>query len=150
MKNSPDIDIEKPLSYQQLDLLHTYYDWPGYFSGEMLPAVPLFTLPPKAVNEKDYSMLSEIEDLHLCSAKDWIGYRMDTIDGETGHVEGFLFDDVKWHIHYLVVNTRSWLPRRKVLIAPKSIRTINWSEQKIYADLTKESIIRSLPFDPEN
>src|SRR5262247_2160585 len=33
VRNSPDIDTDKPVSRQQETLLHTYYDWPTYWSG---------------------------------------------------------------------------------------------------------------------
>ena len=42
VRNSPDIDTDKPVSRQQETRLHTYYDWPVYWSG----GIPLGLMPP--------------------------------------------------------------------------------------------------------
>ena len=38
-------------------------------------------------------------------------------DGDLGRVEEFYFDDHKWIIRYMVVDTRRWLQGRQVLIS---------------------------------
>jgi hypothetical protein len=37
------------------------------------------------------------------------------MDGEIGHVEDFILDTEAWRIHYLALDTRNWLPGKKVL-----------------------------------
>jgi hypothetical protein len=61
-------------------------------------------------------------------------------DGEIGHVEEFLFDDEKWTVRYLVVNTGSWLTGRKVLVSPISVQEIDESARTIRVSLTRQQV----------
>jgi len=58
------------------------------------------------------------------------GHHVEASDGEIGHVEDFLVDDRTWAIRYLIVDTRDWLPGKKVLISPKWIKRVSWSEKQ--------------------
>ena len=68
------------------------------------------------------------------------GHHVEALDGEIGHVEDFLIDDQTWAIRYLIVDTRDWLPGRKVLISPKWIEQVSWSEKQVVVDLSREAI----------
>jgi hypothetical protein len=68
------------------------------------------------------------------------GYNVDASNGSLGHVEDFIIDDETWAIRYLVVNTRNWLPGRKVLVAPNWIARMNWDDSKVAINLTREAI----------
>ena len=59
-------------------------------------------------------------------------YEIQASDGELGHVDDYIFDDETWTIRYLVVDTKNWLPGRKVLVAPLWIENINWAEAKVH------------------
>lgn len=48
----------------------------------------------------------------------------------------------------MVVKTRNWLPGKRVLISPQWIKEINWAEDKVYVDLTRDDIIDSPEFEP--
>jgi sporulation protein YlmC with PRC-barrel domain len=48
------------------------------------------------------------------------GYAVDATDGEIGKVHDFLFDDERWTIRYLVVQTGGFFDDRRVLISPVS------------------------------
>ena len=39
-------------------------------------------------------------------------------DGVIGHLKDVFFDDIRWTIRYLVVDTGKWLAGRSVLISP--------------------------------
>lgn len=54
----------------------------------------------------------------LRSMNDLENYTIRATDGTIGHVTDFYFDDERWVIRYLVVDTGSWLASRKVLISP--------------------------------
>jgi hypothetical protein len=58
------------------------------------------------------------EKSHLRSVKEVIGYHIQATDGDIGHVEDFVVDDEVWALRYVVVDTRNWLPGRKVLWYP--------------------------------
>ncbi len=49
------------------------------------------------------------------------GSTIQAIDGDIGKCTEIYFDDEKWAIRYLIVDTGSWLAERKVLISPYSV-----------------------------
>ena len=49
-------------------------------------------------------------------------------------------DDDRWAIRYLVVDTGSWLPGRKVLISPHAIGRPDWMAQQLPVTLTKAQV----------
>jgi hypothetical protein len=79
----------------------------------------------------------------LHKAKTLEGYKLDSLDGEIGHVQGFYFDDRHWTIRYLVVDTGNWLPGRQVLISPYALVAAIEEEKHIAVDLTKKQIENS-------
>src|ERR1700753_1162743 len=68
-------------------------------------------------------------------------------DGVIGKVEDLYFDDEAWAIRYLVIDTGDWLPGRKVLISPASVRNAEWKTEQLHVALTKEQIEKSPPID---
>ncbi|MEN6385244.1 MAG: PRC-barrel domain containing protein, partial [Phycisphaerales bacterium] len=48
-------------------------------------------------------------------------YKVESKDGDIGHVHSFIFDDESWIIRYLVVDTGHWMTGRKVLIVPSAL-----------------------------
>jgi uncharacterized protein YrrD len=76
----------------------------------------------------------------LFKAKTLSGYRLDSLDGEIGHVKEFYFDDQYWGIRYLVADTGSWLTGRKVLISPYALDNVSEVDHHIKIDLTKRQI----------
>ena len=53
--------------------------------------------------------------------KDLQGDTIVARDGEIGSLSDAYFDDERWTLRYLVIDTGRWLPGRKVLIAPQSV-----------------------------
>ncbi len=82
------------------------------------------------------------------STKEVTGYRIGATDGEIGHVEDFVVDE-DWAIRYVVVDSRSWLPGKKVLISPRWISEVNWLQKEVYADLTRDEIKSAPEWDPD-
>ena len=76
------------------------------------------------------------------------GYYMQAPDGEVGYLDDFIVDDKNWTIRYIVLDTRKWLPGKKVLISPQWINRISWSDGKVFLDLDRESIKESPEYDP--
>lgn len=58
----------------------------------------------------------EGETAMLRNLKDLQGYALRATDGDVGTVKDFYFDDERWVVRYLVVETGSWLASRRVLI----------------------------------
>lgn len=85
----------------------------------------------------------------LCSLKKVLGYRIKATDGELGKVRHFLFDDEKWVVRYLVVDTGGFLSRNDVLISPIALKKIAWQAQDIEVSLTKEQVEKSPDIDTQ-
>ena len=48
----------------------------------------------------------------------------------------------------MVVDTRNWLPGRKVLVSPVWVESVDWTEYKVTVDLTTEAVKNSPEYDP--
>ncbi len=85
----------------------------------------------------------------LRSIKDMEKFAIRANDGTIGHAMDFLFDDEKWVIRYLVVDTGTWLSSRKVLISPMAIGRPDWAEKVLPVAVTKEQVKASPDIDTE-
>ena len=83
------------------------------------------------------------------SIKDLQGFSLKETDGELGKVVEFYFDDYSWTIRYLVVETGSWLSKRKVLISPKALQKPDWGDREFPVNLTKDQIENSPDIDTD-
>ena len=83
----------------------------------------------------------------LLSARDLEGFTIGATDGDIGSVQDLYFDDRSWTIRYLLVDTGNWLPGRRVLISPMSVRDPGWSDQRLAVGLTREEVERSPDID---
>ena len=155
VENSPDIDTHKPVSRQHERDYLSYYAYPEYWAGGELwsmSALPL--LPPNvplAGTEAEiaaHAVEVPAEDVHLRSSAVVVGYNIQAADHSIGHVKDFLFDDASWAIRYLVIDTRNWWPGgKKVLLATHWIDRIDWAEQTVYTQLTREQVKASPEYD---
>lgn len=139
VENSPDIDASKPVYRQRRSKLPD--DWPLYWGGGRLLIAGAFDgYPYIKAKEKRHPIEEHKGDPHLRSTREVIGYRIQAIDGEMGHVDNFVVEDETWVIHYIVVDTRNWLPGKKVLVPTQWIEEVRWPECKVRIDLLRESI----------
>jgi len=76
----------------------------------------------------------------LQSIKQLYGHKLKASDGEIGHVKDFDFDDQNWAIRYLVVDTGSWLPGRKVLVSPHAFGALHQAGKLLLVNLTRKQI----------
>jgi len=140
VESSPPIDTDKPVFRQMEEELHTHYGWPPYWSStRALTAVKV--IEGKVENETT-------EQLALRSTREVVGYDIQASDGKVGHVDDFIVGDESWIIRYMVVDTRDWLPGRKVLVAPAWIGAVAWPERNVYVDLSRKAVKNSPEFDP--
>ena len=145
VENSPDIDTHKPVSRQHEAEYLGYYGYPVYWDGPNLwgpaffpagLAVPLTTSGEAAADRAR----KESPDSHLRSTEAVSGYGIEAVDGEIGHVNGFILDDEAWAIRYVEVATRNWWPGKKVLISPSWVKRVSWTDAKVYTGLTRDAI----------
>jgi hypothetical protein len=92
---------------------------------------------------KEHTKGEKAWDPNLRSTQDVSGHHIQAKDGEIGHVEDFLIDDETWAIRYLIINTQNWWEGKMVLISPRWIERISWSESKIFVNLSRATIKQS-------
>jgi uncharacterized protein YrrD len=139
IEESPGLSMDKPVSKQFEEAYFGYYDWPMYWGGPDMwgpyPSIPHDHSEWRKRNGKE-----EGWDPCLRSTEALTGYAIEATDGELGHVDDFIVDDETWAIRYLVIDTRNWWPGKKVLVSPRWIEQISWSEEKIVFNLSRKSI----------
>jgi hypothetical protein len=108
------------------------------------------TAPPVEKKKEMAQALEEEEsgDSHLRSVQEVAGYHIQATDGEIGHVEDFILDDETWMLRYVVVDTRNWLPGRKVIVPPSWVESVDWANRKVSVDFTREEVRTSPEYDP--
>lgn len=147
VSNSPTTDDDKPVSKQHEIELHKYFNWSPYWSPTGLPYGSV--VPPVALmHMEEAADQDDSGDPHLRSTREVTGYHIQAIDGEIGHVDDFILDDEGWFIRYLVVDTRNWLPGKKVLIPPHWLKDVRWSEKKVAGDLSQKEVKGAPEYDP--
>jgi len=158
VENSPGIDTDKPVSRQHERDILEYYKWPIYWDymdygalGAVGTRVQDLEAAKKA-EEKASEKKEEKEkgDCHLRNTREVNGYSIQAADGEIGHVDDFIVDDEDWTIRYMVVDTRNWLPGKKVLVSPQWVEKVEWSGRKVYVNLPRKAIENSPEFDPSS
>ena len=80
----------------------------------------------------------------LRSINDLKGFDLVATGGEIGDVNQFYFDDERWAVRYLIVNTGDWVAEQQVLISPFSVTQIDLGNRKLHVALNKEQVERSL------
>jgi hypothetical protein len=148
IEESPGLGEDKPISRQFEDNYYGYYGWPTYWGGPFSwGPYPYVTRDSERFEE--FSHRDQSWDARLRSTHAVDGYNVEASDGGIGHVEDFIIDDETWAIRYLVVNTRNWVPGRKVLVAPKWIESISWDDSKVVVNLNRETIKTSPEYTTE-
>jgi sporulation protein YlmC with PRC-barrel domain len=153
VKDSPEIDTDRPVSRQMETSVYDYYGWSPYwgtgFSMGGYGYVPgaMAAAPVRRREEDIADARRRDDDLHLRSGEAVTGYHIHASDGEIGHVEDFLVEDADWSIHYLVVDTKNWWPGKKVLISPRSARDIDWTDRLVNLDVDRQRVKDSPAYD---
>ena len=75
------------------------------------------------------------------------GYHVQALDGEIGHVEDFLVDEVSWGILSVVVDTSNWWFGKKVALPAGEFTRVEWSSRLVFVDETREQIQQTREFD---
>jgi hypothetical protein len=161
VRQSPSVNAEREVSRDEERGLRKHYGWPVYWPdsvsalGPSLPVVeaPIF-LPVPATAEAAMSSSPAMRrapegDPRLRRGGAVIGYRLEATDGTSGHIDDFLFEDHTWHIPYLVIDPRAWLPGGMVVISPDWISAVSWTESRVYIDLTRDAIKTAPAYEPE-
>ncbi len=77
------------------------------------------------------------------SMKHLVGVKLDGLDDKIGHTKDFYFDDQEWVVRYVVMDTGSWLPGRKVLISRHAFSNLELTDGNLVVNLTRKHIEHS-------
>ncbi|MGQ9372106.1 PRC-barrel domain-containing protein [Azospirillum sp. ST 5-10] len=148
VKDSPDIDTDKPVGRQHEIDLARFYGWAPYWEtapvlGPFPPAVePAFPAPPVPPGDGPPA-----GDPHLRSGREIIGYAIGAEDGDLGRVDDLLVDDADWRVRYLRVDTGGWLSGRKVVLSTDWIDAIDWAARTVGVGLTRGQVEAAPAYD---
>jgi len=67
-------------------------------------------------------------------------YTVAASDGRIGTVSDILFDDASWRVRWVVVDTGSWLPGRKVLLPLSALGRLDENGSEFDVNLTKQQV----------
>jgi hypothetical protein len=139
IEDSPSLGTDKPVSRQFDEAYYGYHAFPNYWSGPYLWGYSPYPLNDRAL-WKNTMQAEKPWDPHLRSSRDVTGRHIEALDGEIGHVSDFIIDDENWAIRYLVIDTKNLWPGKKVLVSPRWIERVSWSESKVFINLTRQTI----------
>jgi hypothetical protein len=166
VRNSPDVDTNKPVSRQYEMGYFGYYGYYPYYwgtsdlwgagddpsalrsgVGHAQAGVEAHTVAEDRARVAREAEQHRNDDPHLRSANAVMHYHIRASDGDIGHVQGMLLDEDTWAIRYLIVDTSNWWLGHTVLIAPQWIQGVSWSERRVSIHLTREAIKSSPRYD---
>lgn len=156
IKNSPDINTEQTVSRQHEIELHKHYPWTHYWAGGLwaggIGTTGMMVGGTEPL-EEHVAAEGEGEETtpasHLRSYDNLKGYMIHETDGSIGEVEDLIVDDSNWKIDFLIVDTGTWLPGKKVLLAPHLIKDLDWMTSMVTVNATKDKIKNSPVYDAD-
>jgi uncharacterized protein YrrD len=86
-------------------------------------------------------MLHSVQEMH--------GFTVGADDGEIGAIKDLYFDDQRWAIRYMVVETGDWLSGRRVLLSPISVRNVTWADEVMHVNLSQQQVRDSPGIDAD-
>ena len=141
VRESPDIDSDKPVSRQQWNLLHNFYGWPGFLAGAGFIGAPAIPPPLTSEEENEIAMIEETSDPHLRSIRQVRGYHVSARDGEFGRVCSFLLDDADWVIPFIIAQTSKVASTRTMLVPTCWVKAISWAEHAVHLDRWQKAFV---------
>jgi len=149
IEESPSLNSDKPVSRQFEETYYGYYGWPIYWGGPYIWGSSPYIVRDRKEWE-EFTQEKKTWDPHLRSTHDVSGHIIHAKDGEIGHVDDFIIDDETWTIRYLIIDTKNWLPGKKVLVSPIWIERVSWSESAVFVNLPLEKIKQSPEYTEES
>lgn len=142
---SPPLSAHEPVSAQREAEVAEYFGsmptWPASvalaWSG-LTMSLPLRLDDPPALDG----------DSRLRSLDEVLGYHIHATDGEVGHIHDLMVDDNDWSIRYLVVDTRNWMPGKRVLVSSEWVERLDWADRVARLNLSRPMIEASPEYPP--
>ncbi|CAA9435113.1 MAG: hypothetical protein AVDCRST_MAG22-3591 [uncultured Rubrobacteraceae bacterium] len=137
---SPPVEADRPVSVRQEADYYAYLA-AAPCRGVSRPVSPLYVDPEAGKEEEG--------DPHLRSAREVRGFAVRSgEDRSVGHVEDLVYDDSDWAVRYLIVDTRDWLPAKKVPVSADWVSGISPSGAQVEVDLTAEEMHTAPGWEP--
>jgi len=150
VEESPPLSMGEPISRQFEHAYSRHYAHAPYWSGDSLWGVDRApVLSPDPVVETaplSEEVVTAIKESHLRSFDEVRSYNIAATDGDIGQVDDFIVDCVTWKLRYLIVDTNSWLPGGKVMIAVSWLDGFEFAGTRANVDLTMDQIKDSPKF----
>lgn len=148
VKDSPDVDTDKPVSRQHEREYNKYYGYPYYWNYASIWGIGMYPGLLAGAGWNDTTPGNDVGDqaagdAHLRSASELRHYNVQGTDDAIGHVADFIADDATWGVQYLVIDTGHWWLGKEVLIAPRWAHRVSWTDRNVYVDMTREAIRNS-------
>ena len=129
IKNSPDLDFDKPVSRKYEEQLFNHYELQPYWASSiaayggrpsmLIPEAQF--MPPRETSEP------EEVDTSLRSFNEIKGYYINSIDERFGHIDDIIIDDDQWEIFFVILDTKNIIPwSKKVMLPIEIIQEINF------------------------
>lgn len=144
IQDSPPLEEDAPVSLQYEKTFYNQFYWPYYWLGGGLWAnqtSPVYLDPTRNQNEIDTTPGEDPEhqDHVLRSATELQNYQVTTLipdESDTlGVVSDLVIDTKTWSVPYLLLQNRSLLPSKKILVPRDRVVSTHWQEHAIRADL---------------
>ena len=149
-RKSPSNGVGLSVSPRRERNYQDYYGFP-YYSGYSMP-VAQETCPNSMTLgtwfESSPARRMDTNDVHLRSAKEVRGYRIQGSDGPIGRFSDFIADDQTWEVRYLVIDTSRFCFGKQVLVAPRWVTHVSWQERNVYVNLPRKVIKNSPEWTP--
>lgn len=146
VEHSPSIDADKPVDRQYEEAYARYYGVPLYWAPPEAAAMPTGERSGRRARGLEAAERKAAQS-HLRSSDELIGYAIRAVDGTIGHVEDLRVDDRNWAIAGLVVDTRDWLPGKKVLVPPSAVKDIDWNTREVRLSMSRQDVDQACPPD---
>lgn len=136
IKNSPDIDLDKPVYRQLEEQLVNYYSWVTHW-------VPQADLPEPEAQP------APTGDSHLRSMNNVCKYEVMGYDGRIGSISDFVMDNNEWQLPLIILNVSHYLAVGDVVLTSAHIKGIRVEDREVSLDLYREDAANAPQFDPE-
>lgn len=149
VKQSPDIETQKPVSREMELELFEHYNVPMYWGPAGSAIAGGAGVVPAAMEVSTGETRRVISDSANLRSANAVGrYYINATDGDIGHIEDFIIDDQEWVVRYLAIDTKNWIPARKVLVSPQWVESISWADATVDVNLSREVIKGAPEYDP--
>ena len=149
IEQAPPIEKAKPISRQYEEAYYEHFRWAPYWqAGTTVLGTPIPYPNPPPINVGEPVFSESPEKSHLRSSAEVTGYGVHAQDGEIGHIEDLVIDDEDWNVRYVEVDTRNWLPGKKVLVQTGRIKQIDWHSRSVTMSLTRHAIQSAPAYEP--